>query len=1278
MKELRKCVFLLFSLLSFSFAQDYTAPIIVEDFSETSLVKLGLPGIRTENGYLPVRGEIPLPIFIFQDAIIEADVLVEGEGIINVKFRVDEESGKFYMFRVDTRPEPNYKSGFLKWDPEIAWRMVGEQYGPKQKPNTWYRIKVVISGSRFIGYINGEETASYEDEELKEGYFAFRNEICPARVDNLKIIFPKGVRYIRPPIPPSEREGEAFWRGYMIWAEEPAKEVYFRKTIEIPEEILQASLFITADNEFVLYINGREAGRHNDWYTPQTYSISDFLHKGKNVLAIKAINFEPPGEGAAGLLVEGAIYTEKEYIPIISDEGFRYSLREEKGWEKGEFDDSSWRKAHIIGKFPCPPWAEQVKWSPPDFGPKKKLRWDWEKVALPQSIVIGKPLVLEANLRITEEIKEDIPLAVKLRRGAKEIVYGEAFPSPPTSKWTVGKTLKVSLKISPSFPSHYLLAPGNYKLVLSLPGYYTDFVSKEVTLEERKAEVPKLPMPSSKFSTPKKGFLREGIFTDLWGNEHHWGLTSDYEFLYDGEGLVPIRGSEGVYFCKTDVKEEWKKAILELKDEEKLREIAEYGITDDIVVCELVDYIDCSKEDHGFSEDGGLGGKSRVIEVNGKRFRVTSKRNKLSYFIYRARVERPGYPHLLVAESINDIERYTTIRIQPPWDNVGGGVFTGGEYPCDGKPFNFMFIFYPRDKEITLTVSRLPCEANIEENSGGAVSQIWILDILDNLYEKPVVVPTERRLPQRSIGLYYSHPPYMWQLYGLREPEGIKSFLDYMKFVGMNCLIFNAIDGGDNTSTAFYDSKYFPKAEVNLFRVLLPLMEKEGIEVIPIVTSLTGTNRSKELYRKSRQYDPSLDHPGWSRDSYQLRRDGELTTFFGYPLPDPLRPEVQELMLNLLREIGEQTKGFKCVRGVGFRVNGKIGLCYAGSPEALSAEESGYSEWDLREFQRDTGILIPSKEPEVAFDWLKKNAWEQWINWRCERTKDFWLRCRDLILSFRKDWKLWLSTDLPSESPGRNIEWVEGNRKPLDILRCHGFDPRMYGKEKGIVIQRGMFVAGGEYFGGMDRGGLYGRNRWAWKAWDYLPEVADFYTTTEGSACEVYHNYWEEWGFVGSGASELGIAWADFWGAATMFPLGRYYFQPLTYSIRKTNPHTLILFSWERGSFAQEHSLRAFCRAFRALPAVEPKDFEGEISPTPDETLWVKWFGDRLGIVNDSPQTREIELLIPKSLKKGEAIVDLATNRVLVRNNGEDTFKQIKVKIKLKPFDLHTLAIFVK
>ena len=1257
-------------------------PAIEETFSGTTIANLGLPSKSTKNGYLVVDKETLIPRLSFDNAIIEADVYIEGNGIIDFKYRIDENTGKFYMFRIDTRPE--YQSGFLKTDPEVQWKMDGDQFGDRQDPETWYNVKVVIKGSKFKGYVNGQEVANYEDDEVKSGGFSFFNEVCKARLDNLKIyFFPDskftlpGVRKVRQKKEVKEVNMSSDFTASWIWpqANEPETTVYFRKTINIPDEVLDANLFVSVDNSYVLYVNGKEAGTHDDWYTPKVYSIAGLLVPGKNVIALEAANYDPPGFG--GMLVEGAVYSKTKHILIRTDTDWKFSLKKAAGWQEPAFNDMDWLKPVSLGQHPCEPWGPQVdgKWILPYMGPKLKIIV--ENIEIPQSVEIGRDFSFNISFKISEKIKEDLPFVVKIRKENKEIMLSKAEPEIPSSKWNVGSLITQKVTVHPEFYCTYMLNPGKYEMVVELPGslFANAKPGAANTIEmTQKTEAKMAGMPRNSFTQTDAKFQAKGIFTDMQGKDHPWGVTGDGTLSYDGEDLIPVKGSDGVYFCRANVKDEWKPVLADLKDGAAIEEIKKSGITQDIIRCELVDHIDCSKEDHDFSDDGGLGGQTKILDIAGRRFRVTSNRQKLSYYIYRATLKRPGYPYVLVAQTINDIERYTSIRIQPPWGNVGGGVYTGGEYPLDGKPFNFMFMFYPRDKEITFTVSRLPCELEILPASGGAVSQVWVLEILDMLYEKSVDISVKKDLPERKIGIYYTHPPYMYELYGFKgnNPEYLRSFIDYLKFCGLNLLEYNAIDGGDNTGSTFHPSKYFSFGGMDLFKHLLPLTEKEHIYTVPIITSLTGASKCKELYRKEGTYDQKLDHPGWSKDSYQVRKDGRLTSFFNYPLPDPLRPEVQDLMFTLLKEIAGPVSKFKYVLGAGFRVNGKIGLCFAGSPEALSEEESGYSEWDLREFEKETGVKIPDKDPGAAYEWLKSNAWEKWIDWRCRRTKQFWLKCRDLVNSYRKDMKFWISTDLPSESPGRNLKWVDGKTSPLDVFRASGYDARMFKGEKGMVVQRGMFISGGEFFFGQDKAN-YGRNRFKWKAWDYLPEVAGFYDNPDGNACEFYQNYWEEFSYQGE-ASELGGAWVPFWGAATVQPLKRYFFQPLTYSIRRTNAYALALMSWERGSFGHEHDLRAFARAYRAIPAVDPINFDGDITPKPDETLYVKWFADRLAVVNDSDKEFAVSLRIPRALAAGEKLVDFANNRVLAEGSA-GTAKEIKVTLQMRAYDLHTLSI---
>jgi hypothetical protein len=505
----------------------------------------------------------------------------------------------------------------------------------------------------------------------------------------------------------------------------------------------------------------------------------------------------------------------------------------------------------------------------------------------------------------------------------------------------------------------------------------------------------------------------------------------------------------------------------------------------------------------------------------------------------------------------------------------------------------------------------MPDEKPIEPESGAAVSHVWLFELVDPLASAPVTAadpPGEKR----RLGMYLTHPAYLYSLYGYRGENAeerrasLRSFVDYLKFCGVNLLEFNAVDGGDTTGTAYYKSALWPQAAGNLLEELLPLCEASDIQVSPIITSLSVPEGKF----------------GFTRDSFQQDRFGNLTVFFASrpPLPDPLRPEVQDLLVRNLKEILDICARSKAVPGIGFRVNGKIGLCYGGEALGKSDQYTGYSAWDVAQFEADAGIDVPEMQP-TPYEWIKANCWERWLDWRCGRTRDFWLRCRDVVREYRRDLVLYVSCDMPSETPAWNIYWP-GGETPLNCWRYHGVDPRMFANEPGILVQRGMMVAADRYFTGFSQ---YGQNVEAMKTFHYAPGVTELYAGREGAACELYHNYWEE-----SGVIPMGEFGTDFWGAATMYAYGRRYFEPIAFSLGKTNCHTLNLFSWERGTYGHEGDLRAFARAFRALPRGEGEDASAQVIGSA-EGLWVRRFGDRLAILNQTTEPRTVEVRYPEA-----------------------------------------------
>ncbi|UCD28920.1 MAG: hypothetical protein JSV03_00090, partial [Planctomycetota bacterium] len=714
----------------------------------------------------------------------------------------------------------------------------------------------------------------------------------------------------------------------------------------------------------------------------------------------------------------------------------------------------------------------------------------------------------------------------------------------------------------------------------------------------------------------------------------------------------------------------------------------------DPVILELTDYVDCTKTDHNFQEDNiwptakfpNL--PSRLMTISGKQFRVTAAPNDgfaTYYYSYDARTAgTAGMPHLIVAELSNDQERYTSLQIHhpdatvispdlpwappyadeptynpwgDPWwkentpriqqgpafgPDVGLAVYTGRELPINKKPFNISMLFYPKTTSVRVVVSSLGCNLNRTESDGGAVSQIWVFKFVDKISDTfPAHNLPEKASQQRHIGIHTIHPWYFYAHYGTpcrklrHRKEGLRRVVRHFKWCGFNIIVFNAINGSDRCDKTWYKggAHFDWNSAGDLLAELPPIAEKEGVQLVPLVTSL-----------KRPAHDNGLSY---TTDSYQMDSKEGCAGEFDDEVPDPLRPEVQQLMFNLLEEIAHRCASSPAVRGIGMRVNGKIGTCYTSSRDGrCGARHVGYSAWNLQQFKNDTRSEVPTSPPASAYRWLvdRPDEWEAWLNWRCARTREFWLACRDVIKAYRADLVFFVQCDLPSETPGTNIEWPTESAR--DLLRHHGYDPDMFAQDSGIIITRGMMVAQDRFYSRTRWRPPWGTNHENYRLFHYAPGLAELYHTAEGRACDFYQTYWEE---AGNPYFEFGSPGDPdgFFRTNTPAAPGRAFFRAAVMSIRRQDPDMMTWLGWNRPTLGHESELRKFAQAFRALPTEAPVKFNGEIDPKRDEVV-VRWYGNRLAVINDTDIAQTITLHFDKVLSSGCKLINVITGQKFI------------------------------
>jgi signal transduction histidine kinase len=135
-------------------------------------------------------------------------------------------------------------------------------------------------------------------------------------------------------------EGEAcrFWRAFDIPPD---------------QNVTSARLLVTADNEFTVYLDGRQLGHGAEWRELFDYNLILLMSPGRHVLAVEAMNPSGPAGMLLGLRIELA---NGQRIEIKSDQNWRIVPEEFKSWKEIARPSSAWPAATVVGKLGAQPW----------------------------------------------------------------------------------------------------------------------------------------------------------------------------------------------------------------------------------------------------------------------------------------------------------------------------------------------------------------------------------------------------------------------------------------------------------------------------------------------------------------------------------------------------------------------------------------------------------------------------------------------------------------------------------------------------------------------------------------------------------------------------------------------------------------------------------------------------------------------------------------------------------------------------------------------------------
>ena len=181
-------------------------------------------------------------------------------------------------------------------------------------------------------------------------------------------------------IPLEEKQVSDLKDSQWIWFPEgdpvkaaPVATRYFRTTIDIPAsyKVKKATLHITADNGYTLFVNANELQHGSNFKNVDIVDFAGQLRPGKNVIAVSAAN-EGDAPNPAGLVAMARIEFQSEApLTTYTSAQWKSSDTAAQGWNGPDFDDSAWKPARALGKMGIDPWGQlatrALKLPPPRY-----------------------------------------------------------------------------------------------------------------------------------------------------------------------------------------------------------------------------------------------------------------------------------------------------------------------------------------------------------------------------------------------------------------------------------------------------------------------------------------------------------------------------------------------------------------------------------------------------------------------------------------------------------------------------------------------------------------------------------------------------------------------------------------------------------------------------------------------------------------------------------------------------------------------------------------------
>jgi len=198
----------------------------------------------------------------------------------------------------------------------------------------------------------------------------------------------------------------------------------FWKSFEIPSstKVAKATLRITADNGYSLYLDGREIGRGSDWRSVTEYDVTQLLEPGRHILAVEGFNDRDLAGVILGLHIE---LMDDQVLDVVSDSSWMVVPDNLRNWPDKRHAPPQWHPAitiNWVNPHPDQRWPFGLSAEPP-LRPLIIHFWQrpWFQVSVITSLLLAVAACLWLQAQLSLQARAQRLLHTERVRIARDI-----------------------------------------------------------------------------------------------------------------------------------------------------------------------------------------------------------------------------------------------------------------------------------------------------------------------------------------------------------------------------------------------------------------------------------------------------------------------------------------------------------------------------------------------------------------------------------------------------------------------------------------------------------------------------------------------------------------------------------------------------------------------------------------------------------------------------------------------------------------------------------------